>query len=917
MGNGDPNPNNLEQTMKVGEEEEDKQQLGSENMEAEEEEEDDEEDDDYAFKFDDDTNALEFVQNENFGDQIYQQFQRFEYESLAEKKRKAMMGSQPQSSKKQRLPDEGFSGMTMEDFMEVINYTTGRKRKKKKQKKRGRPAGSKKKLSPEITRMLGDSTLHYAHGRYNDAISLLHEVIRLDPYIPDSYYTLGNVYKALGDDKKAWNFYLLAARISPRDSSLWEKLYKWAVEMGKDDGVWLFCLLKAISANPKDEELRYDLAYYYIERKDYVRAAKAFEHIRQIRPDNVDALKTEAKLYLQSGQAERCIGVLEDYIKASSENVDLSVLYMLIGILMEHDGKVKALQHIERAQVVYFKGRELPLNLIVKAGICNLHIGNLEKAVSCFNTLLERNVSDHVSFFMEVADSCMDFKQFNLALKYYMMLDGNFKGNSGFLYIKIARCYLSLKQREPAIQFFYKALNSLEGHIDARVTLASLLIEEGKEDEAITLLSPPENAKPSDSNSSEPRPWWLDAKIKLKLCDIYRTKMMPEEFIDTILSTVRESLFIETTQQKVKARKRLSTKVLIERAKLLDDEPKDDIFGGFRPLASSLERLRASRAKKMLEKRAMAGNDDHHSSQSDNDDPPPPVALREPPLPNFLKEKDHHNLVIDLCKALASLRRYWEALEIINLTLRLGSRLPNETREELRSLGAQMAYYTTNPKHGFDCARYIVQKHPRSIAAWNCYYKVVSNLESRDAHLKFIRDMREKHRESIPPYLIYGHQFTSISWHQVAAKSYLEAYKLMPESPLVNMCVGTALINLALGHRLQNKENLCVAQGLAFLFNYLKLCENSQEALYNVARACHHVGLVTLAASYYEKVLAIQVKDYPIPRLPNENADENQESGKPGYCDLRREAAYNLHLIYKRSGAFDLARQILRDHCSV
>lgn len=86
--------------------------------------------------------------------------------------------------------------------------------------------------------------------------------------------------------------------------------------------------------------------------------------------------------------------------------------------------------------------------------------------------------------------------------------------------------------------------------------------------------------------------------------------------------------------------------------------------------------------------------------------------------------------------------------------------------------------------------------------------------------------------------------------------------------------------------------------------------------MYNIARAYHHVGLVSLATAYYEKVLSVHENDYPIPKLPNENPDliDNQ---KPGYCNLRREAAYNLHLIYKKSGALDLARQVLKDHCSV
>ena len=86
--------------------------------------------------------------------------------------------------------------------------------------------------------------------------------------------------------------------------------------------------------------------------------------------------------------------------------------------------------------------------------------------------------------------------------------------------------------------------------------------------------------------------------------------------------------------------------------------------------------------------------------------------------------------------------------------------------------------------------------------------------------------------------------------------------------------------------------------------------------MYNIARAYHHVGLVSLAVTYYEKVLATHEIDYPIPKLAYENTDL-VENRKPGYCDLRREAAYNLHLIYKKSGALDLARQVLKDHCTI
>jgi len=64
-------------------------------------------------------------------------------------------------------------------------------------------------------------------------------------------------------------------------------------------------------------------------------------------------------------------------------------------------------------------------------------------------------------------------------------------------------------------------------------------------------------------------------------------------------------------------------------------------------------------------------------------------------------------------------------------------------------------------------------------------------LENRDTrHDKFLRGMQGKFVDCVPPILISAHQFTLCSHHQDAARKYLEAYKLLPKNPLVNLCVG-------------------------------------------------------------------------------------------------------------------------------
>ncbi|KAI8526489.1 hypothetical protein RHMOL_Rhmol12G0001200 [Rhododendron molle] len=816
-----------------------------------EDETDEEEDGDgdgaYAFRFDGEMDPLAFTEDDTFGVQPYQQFERLEhaYEALAEKKRNSLSQPHPdpRESPVKKSRQEGFNGAIMEEIMEVMNY--GRRKRSKKSRKRGRRKGSKNKGNPEVTRKLGDATLHYAHGRYEEvrvhvelqnnvvrsprAICALKEVIRVAPNLPDPYHTLGIIYSEIGDKKKALNFYMLAAHLTPKDSSLWKLLVPWSIEQG-NAGQARYCLSKAITADPADMSLRFSRASLYVELGEYQKAAESYEQISRLCPENLEALKTAT--------------------------------------------------------------------------------------MSIFSVLQRENVYEHPHLAREVADSLMALGHYKYALKYYMMLEGI--GEDGGLHLRIAQCYLSVNDRGRAIKYLYTALRVMEDSVDARLTLASLLLDEDKQDEAISILSP---CKSTDSklglNSDKTKPWWLNGKIKLELSRIYKTKGMTEAFVDAIFPSVRESLFLETIQQKVRAKKSLPKSVLSERVKLLDAHHTGDVFQGFRPVASTSDLSKASRAKKLLQKKAMVKEAKKAAAmaagldwKSDNSDEDSPQAMRDPPLPNLLKDEEHHHLIIDLCKSLASLKRYWEAIEVINLTLKLASNtLSVEKGEELRSLGAQIAYNITDPSHGWDYARHVVNQNPYSFATWNCYYKVVSRLENRySKHNKLLHGMRVKHKDSIPPIIISGHQLSMISQHQAAAREYLEAYKLMPDSPLVNLCVGTALINLALGLRLQNKHR-CLLQGLAFLYNNLRLCESSQEALYNIARAYHHLGLVTLAASYYEKVLAIHEKDYPIPKLPNENP-VGMDNRNKNYCDLGREAAYNLHLIYKTSGALDLARQV-------
>ncbi|KAK1578509.1 hypothetical protein Q3G72_030812 [Acer saccharum] len=169
--------------------------------------------------------------------------------------------------------------------------------------RRGRLKGLKNKIRPEIRRMLGEATLHYGHARFKEvaadgsfvdssrwlqAISVLTEVIMLNPCLPNTYHSLGLVYDTIGNAEKAAGFYELAAEISPRDSTLWKQLCAYFVNINKAER----CLKKAVRADPSDITLRFHLASLYVQLGDYHRAAESYGEIVQLCPENVKALKT-------------------------------------------------------------------------------------------------------------------------------------------------------------------------------------------------------------------------------------------------------------------------------------------------------------------------------------------------------------------------------------------------------------------------------------------------------------------------------------------------------------------------------------------------------------------------------------------------------------------------------------------------
>jgi len=61
---------------------------------------------------------------------------------------------------------------------------------------------------------------------------MLLDIIRQAPNVSDPYHTLGLIYETMNDKKKALEFFMIAAHISPKDAPLWRRLGLMSREVG-------------------------------------------------------------------------------------------------------------------------------------------------------------------------------------------------------------------------------------------------------------------------------------------------------------------------------------------------------------------------------------------------------------------------------------------------------------------------------------------------------------------------------------------------------------------------------------------------------------------------------------------------------------------------------------------------------------
>eukprot|EP01126_Amoeba_proteus_P024718 TRINITY_DN2482_c0_g1_i15.p1 TRINITY_DN2482_c0_g1~~TRINITY_DN2482_c0_g1_i15.p1 ORF type:complete len:516 (+),score=77.64 TRINITY_DN2482_c0_g1_i15:1405-2952(+) len=184
--------------------------------------------------------------------------------------------------------------------------------------------------------------------------------------------------------------------------------------------------------------------------------------------------------------------------------------------------------------------------------------------------------------------------------------------------------------------------------------------------------------------------------------------------------------------------------------------------------------------------------------------------------------------------------------------------------------------------------RQLCSSNPTSVGVWNTYHLLAILTRDKVSNSKFLNRLMASHPRSLPLLMAYGHHYHTTGSYKLALDKYVEAYKVDPKLPIVLLCIGVCYLNQSMS-RTTAERHLTVLNAFAYFQKYYVLSKRSMEATYNLARAFHQIGLFYLSIPLYNKVIWSD-------------------------SDMKKEAAFNLSLIYRSSGSTELARKVLMEN---
>lgn len=711
-----------------------------------------------------------------------------------------------------------------------------------------------KKLKSAVAGLMGEANIKYASGNINEAIKMSMEVIRNAPDSPDPFQLLAIIYEESEQMEKSLQYGLVAAFLTK--NSIDE---------------WMAVANKSVNLN------------------NFKLAHMCYEKICKLDANNEKFWHTKCDLMKKAGCDNKKI--LESYCQILNivrEQDGNRYMNMARGLFMEYI----SLEDTAKAREIMMKALECHATLVTKSDINllieALFMENCYKAsldvlsnhcgVRIYEVIINNEPKHKISL---ESDLPVDLLAklliciINLEMVFLVdpVLEKLVKEDCdvvGDLYMDVAEAFMKKDNFERAENIYKILVNSTNYNLPAVLLKYGESVKlQFKFTEAITIYS----------RVVELAPDHVEARISLSR--LYQQLGCHDQSLMILNSTVNLDniteydlkmligyCFLLERQGRVKEYIKLSMKVLkVCCNQVLVDKNKAEVS------TNRILRLR---------------NYVYHHAVNNifkkSDIPQKTINLL--PLSNEIWD-----LFTKISNTLWGLKKF-EKFEILSLLMVMCPAYFQDLTKsyELEFICMISGILNKSASFPYYIARSHIMKGLNNNRIWNLLSRIIA--VSQDAkHNRFCIRLAMKRPNNLALCQLNGHNAFIAGSYKHALGEYFMCIKLQPHNPLHYLMIALCYNHLVC-QKFSSHRNILSVQAHSFLNHYRVLRGPHQETFYNIGRAMHQVGLITFAVSYYEKVLT----DFP---------DEPD-----ALFSLKREAAFNLHLIYSKTSP-ELARIIM------
>lgn len=733
-----------------------------------------------------------------------------------------------------------------------------------KKKSSKRKVKIKRTLPPALKGLMGEANLRYARGDHDTAMKMCLEIIRQVPTAPEPFQTLSSLYDELGDAEKSLQMSLIAAHLSPSDSYQWINLGVMSEDQGNIKQA-ITCYSKAISADISNIDIHFKRAALLEQIGDKKLALKGYSRLLSVMdPQQGEVIMNLAKMLAEKYHDENDLSKAKETLEIAFVKCPKLITTEFVNIMLE----------------VLLGLKDYTRCLEIMVAFCELEIEAQTDGEGHF-LILSCIVPDSMA-----VDIRAKFIVCLIHLKAFHILDElltNFMSlnpeDAGDLFLDVGEALMAEGKHEKALQLLNPLIQSQKYNLPA----VCLRIAE-----CYKVLGCLEESVSAYLSVVDKAPHHLDARLTVS------------ELLNR-LGRKDEAVAILTQDES----EILDPALLYERCQLLKDNPEqvDQFLAVGQLLLSrhcipirSRDDLQALVTSQRSEKKLSALKEIRSTRGDPQVEEDRPDFYENSHGPSVEEEWD---LFWNMCEILLKSKQY-ELLERICFSAQ-GSQLFIKYSNQIHLLCFISCFHNSDAYYGYNLARAIVLKNTRCVRAWNLFNLMLLRADD-SRHNRFLMRLLTRNPNHSVLSNLHANNCLVAGTYKYALSEYSASYQ-KKNSPMIAFLLGITLCQMAC-QKFSAKKHSLVAQAIAYFWKYRELRgpDGLQEFHYNMGRTFHQLGLLPQAIFHYKQALDVK----------SDFLKQNE-----GLLDLKREAAFNLHLIYLVSGAREIARMYLEKYVVV